>query len=228
MFGWGTVAFAVVSFAQTGVLFVLTPYLQIVQGTDAQGTGLRLLPMIAGLIGAAACGNPLGTRLGVRFVIPAGLVLSAAGLVILTQAPAGGGYGIVALALVVFGAGNGLGLPLAADAVLGALAPRQQGMGNALSRTVQRVGIALGTAVLGSVLNSSYRDGAPAAVRSSISAARALTGPAARSLLHAASVAYTHGMAVAAVVCAVVLVITAAACVAFLPSKTAETANQRE
>ncbi len=228
MFGWGTIAFGVLSFAQTGVLFVLTPYLQSVQGTDAQGTGLRLLPMIAGLIGAAACGNPLGTRLGVRFVIPAGLVLSAAGLVILTQAPAGGGYGIVALALVVFGAGNGLGLPLAADAVLGALAPRQQGMGNALSRTVQRVGIALGTAVLGSVLNSSYRDGAPAAVRSSISAARALTGPAARSLLHAASVAYTHGMAVAAVVCAVVLVITAAACVAFLPSKTAETANQRE
>ena len=224
MFGWGTIAFGVLSFAQTGVLFVLTPYLQGVQGDSAQGTGLRLLPMIAGLIGAAACGEAFGARIGARFVIPAGMVVSAAGLVILTQAPAGGGYGIVALALVVFGAGNGLGLPLAADAVLGALAPRQQGMGNALSRTVQRVGVALGTAVLGSVLNSSYRDGlagAPAAARSSIVAARALAertgGPAGESLLRAASMAYTHGMADASLVCAIILIVVAVVCVMFLP-----------
>jgi EmrB/QacA subfamily drug resistance transporter len=224
MFGWGTIAFGVLSFAQTGVLFVLTPYLQSVQGDSAQGTGLRLLPMIAGLIGAAAFGQRLATRLGIRFVIPAGMVLSAAGLVILTQAPAGGGYGIVAIALVVFGAGNGLGLPLAADAVMGALAPRQQGMGNALSRTVQRVGIALGTAVVGSVLDASYRAGAPAAVRSSIGAARSAGG----SLLHAASVAYTHGMAVAAVACAGVLVVFAAACAAFLPAAAAEPAERQD
>jgi MFS transporter, DHA2 family, multidrug resistance protein len=125
---------------------------------------------------------------------------------------------------VVFGAGNGLGLPLAADAVIGALAPRRQGMGNALSRTVQRVGIALGTAVLGSVLDASYRDGAPVTVRSSIAAARSAGG----SLLHAASAAYTHGMAVAAVVCAGVLVVFAAACAAFLPARTAEQAERHD
>jgi DHA2 family integral membrane protein (MFS transporter) len=49
-------------------------------------------------------------------------------------------------------------LPLAADAVLGTLAPHQTGMGSALSRTLQSVGVALGTAVLGSVLNSAYRN----------------------------------------------------------------------
>ncbi len=232
LFGWGTIAFGVLSFAQTGVLFVLTPYLQSVQGTNAQGTGLRLLPMIAGLIGAAACGQSLGALLGVRLVIPAGMVLSAAGLVILTRAPAGPGYGIVALALVVFGAGLGLALPLAADAVLGTLAPHQQGMGNALSRTVQRVGIALGTAVLGSVLNSSYQNaltghlgGLPAGARdaatSSVAAARELagrlTGPASGSLLHAASTSYIHGMTVAALVGVAVLVVSAAACLSFLP-----------
>ena len=80
------------------------------------------------------------------------------GSVARAHAPAHGGYGIVALALAIFGAGLGLGLPLAADAVLGTLAPHQTGMGNALSRTLQSVGVVLGTAILGSVLNSTYRN----------------------------------------------------------------------
>ena len=32
----------------TGILFILTPLLQIVQGNDGQATGLRLLHLIAG------------------------------------------------------------------------------------------------------------------------------------------------------------------------------------
>ena len=66
LFSWGTAAFAILSFALTGVLFILTPYLQSVQGNDAQGTGARLLPMIAALIAAAAASEVLGARLGVR------------------------------------------------------------------------------------------------------------------------------------------------------------------
>jgi pimeloyl-ACP methyl ester carboxylesterase len=80
LFSWGTAAFAVISFAMTGALFILTPYLQSVQGNDAQGTGLRLLPMIGALITAAAASEMLAARIGVRFVIPAGMALSAAGL----------------------------------------------------------------------------------------------------------------------------------------------------
>jgi hypothetical protein len=112
LFSWGTAAFAILSFALTGVLFILTPYLQSVQGNDAQGTGVRLLPIIAALIAAAAVSEVAGARIGVRVVIPAGMAVSAAGLVVLTQATATSGYGLVAVALAVFGAGLGLaGLP---------------------------------------------------------------------------------------------------------------------
>jgi DHA2 family multidrug resistance protein-like MFS transporter len=234
LFSWGTAAFAVISFAMTGVLFILTPYLQIVQGNDAQGTGLRLLPMIAALIAAAASSEVLAARIGVRFVIPAGMILSAAGLVILADATASSGYGIVALALAVFGAGLGLGLPLAADAVLGTLAPHQTGMGNALSRTLQAVGVALGTAVLGSVLSNAYRNelaghlaalppgarnAALASVAGGHSIAARLPGSAGRLLSQAASTAYAHGMAHAAAVCFGLLVTCAIACLIFLPGK---------
>lgn len=237
LFGWGTAAFAVISFAMTGALFILTPYLQSVQGSDAQGTGLRLLPMIGALIAAAAASEVLGVRAGVRLVIPAGMALSAAGLVVLACVTGSSGYGIVALALVIFGSGLGLGLPLAADAVLGTLAPHQTGMGNALSRSLQSVGVALGTAILGSVLNRTYRNtlaghlaALPPAARNaaagSIAGAHAvaarLPSPAGHQLTAAADTAYAHGITGAAAVGASLLVIGAILCAALLPGKPAK------
>lgn len=237
LFGWGTAAFAVISFAMTGALFILTPYLQSVQGNDAQGTGLRLLPMIGALIAAAAASEALGVRVGVRLVIPAGMALSAAGLVVLACVTGSSGYGIVALALVIFGSGLGLGLPLAADAVLGTLAPHQTGMGNALSRSLQSVGVALGTAILGSVLNRTYRNtlaghlaALPPAARNaaagSIAGAHAvaarLPSPAGHQLTAAADTAYAHGITGAAAVGASLLVIGAILCAALLPGKPAK------
>ncbi|HVT68921.1 MAG TPA: MFS transporter [Trebonia sp.] len=239
LFGWGTAAFAVISFAMTGALFILTPYLQSVQGNDAQGTGLRLLPMIGALIAAAAASETLAARAGVRLVIPAGMALSAAGLVVLARVTATSGYGTVAVALVIFGAGLGLGLPLAADAVLGTLAPHQTGMGNALSRALQSVGVALGTAILGSVLNSAYRttlaghlaglapaarNTATASIASAHAIAARLPGPAGHLLMHAADTAYVHGIAHATAVAASLLLLCAIFCAALLPGKQANTA----
>ena len=54
-----------------------------------------------------------------------------------------------ALALAVFGLGLGLSLPLSVDTVLTSLPPGQTGVGNAMSRTLQSIASALGTAILG-------------------------------------------------------------------------------
>jgi MFS transporter, DHA2 family, multidrug resistance protein len=223
LFGWGTIAFAAISFALSGVLFMLTPYLQLALGASALGTGVRLLPMIGAMLAAAAGGEKLAARLGIRLVIGGSMVVSAAGLLVLAGDHAG--YGGIALALAVFGAGLGLGLPLAADTVLSALAPEQTGMGNALSRTVQSIGVALGTAVLGSVLSSGYRGqlaahlaGLPPAARTaaaaSLAGAHRLAG-----LARAADAAYGHGLASAALVCTGLLLATALLCLTFLPAR---------
>jgi hypothetical protein len=91
-----------------------------------------------------------GARVGVRFVIPVAMVLSAAGLLALARPTASSGYGIVALAMVIFGSGLGLGLPLAAgrrtrDA---GTAPGRHGHRPVPCRAVQSVGVALGTTIL--------------------------------------------------------------------------------
>jgi hypothetical protein len=48
-FTWGTILAAVGVFALFGVLFTAPQYFQAILGTDAMGSGLRLLPLIGGL-----------------------------------------------------------------------------------------------------------------------------------------------------------------------------------
>ena len=229
-FTWGSVAFAVVSFAMTGLLFVLTPYLQIVQGADAQVTGLRLLPMIGAMLVSAAVIEKLSGRLDPRMVIAAGMLISAAGLAVLFGAPAGGGYGLPALALAVFGIGLGLSLPLSADAVLATLPSGQAGAGNALNRALQRIAVCLAPAILGSVLNDAYRSrlaglpiGSRAAAAASVAAAHAvarrLPASAGRLLVTVANHAYLYGMVEAAVISTVVLAVGALLVLLFLPGR---------
>ncbi|HXL94399.1 MAG TPA: MFS transporter [Streptosporangiaceae bacterium] len=200
-FTWGSAAFAVVSFAMTGLLFVLTPYLQIVRGADAQLTGIRLLPMIGAMLASAAVIEKSAARLGVRLVICAGMLICCAGLALLLLAGPDSGYGTVALALAVFGIGLGLSLPLSADAVLATLPPSQAGAGSALNRALQRIAVSLAPAVLGSVLASAYR------------------GSLGRAHAAAAYRAYTHGMHLTALVSIAVLAVTALLVAAFLPGR---------
>jgi hypothetical protein len=49
-----------------GLLFAVPLYFQVVRGADAQGSGVRLLPLIGGLLGGGAVADRLAARAGVR------------------------------------------------------------------------------------------------------------------------------------------------------------------
>ena len=49
-FTWGTLLSTLVSFAMFGIFFAMPQYFQEVRGVDAMGSGLRLLPMIGGMV----------------------------------------------------------------------------------------------------------------------------------------------------------------------------------
>jgi EmrB/QacA subfamily drug resistance transporter len=230
-FLWGTVAATLASFALFGLLFVLPQYLQSVGGHDAMGTGVRLLPVMAGLIVGARASTTLAERLGTRLPVTTGLALIGAGLGLGALTGIGTGYGFVATWLAVIGIGVGLTLAPAMDAVLGELPPDRAGSGTALTMTLRQVAGALGVALLGSVSSAAYTgrlhlDGLPAplaaAVRDSVPA-----GVAVAARLHNAALlgdvraAYVHAMAVVLVVCAAVVVAGAFAVGRFLPARPA-------
>ena len=86
-FSWGIILAAAGVFGMFGVLFTLPQYLQAILGMDAQGAGLRFLPLIGGLTVGAVTADRLVTPMfpGVSGTRPA---RSSAGM--MTRAAASG------------------------------------------------------------------------------------------------------------------------------------------
>ena len=226
-FSFSTLAFVTVGFALGGVLFILTPFLQIVQGNDAQETGIRLLPLIGGVLAGALPSDRLTARLGAKVMVAAGLLVSAAGSLLLSGVDADSGFGSIAAAEAVIGLGLGLALPTAADAILGALPTAETGRGMALTRTLQFIGMSLGVAILGTVLNGAFRSGLAGHLGGLSAQARAVVEQnvaGASQVPHvfaAARDAYANGMSDVMLVSAAVLAAAAVLVALFLPARAA-------
>jgi EmrB/QacA subfamily drug resistance transporter len=156
-FTWGTVLSTVVSFAIFGVLFAVPQYFQAVNGADAFGTGLRLLPFVGGMLVGARIADRLAPKAGDTATVATGFILLAVALLIGKTSSTATGYGFTAAWLSVAGAGLGFSLPIAMNSAVAALPPEQNGVGSALVQAVRQVGGTLGVAVLGAVLSSVYR-----------------------------------------------------------------------
>src|SRR6266511_10168 len=207
-FTWGTVLAAVGMFTMVGVLFTAPQHFQAVLGTDAMGSGVRLLPLIAGVVLGAGGADRIAARAGAKVTVASGFALLAAALLLGATTHMTSGYGFVAALTALLGTGMGLALATAASAALGELPAAQAGVGSAVIQTVQRVGAPFGAAIMGSVLNSGYRSrldlaGLPAsaahAARDSVFAAIAVAHKLGLApLLDSARTAFVHGMDVIA------------------------------
>ncbi|MFF7448727.1 MULTISPECIES: DHA2 family efflux MFS transporter permease subunit [unclassified Streptomyces] len=226
-FLFNTIAATLVMFVLSGLLFVLPPYLQAVLGHDALGTGVRLLPMMAGILVASRTAPQAAARFGGRATVSAGLVVLAFAAFLGSRTTVDSGYGFTALWLTVTGLGFGFSLMPAMRNALGALPRDRAGSGSGLLMTLRQVGGAIGIALLGSLLSSTFRDrldvtGLPARAADtageSVVAAHLVAEKAGSAhLLASADSAYVHGMGVVMLVCGVAALATALLAAAFLP-----------
>ena len=139
-----------------GVGFLSAQYLQLVLGLQPLTAGLWTLPPLAAGIAAVVVTQAWGDRLTQARGTATGLLLTAAGLLVLTQAPVRG-VTVVVVGLCLVFAGLMPVLASGVDTVTGAAPPARAGAASALSETTQELGAALGIAVLGSVANAIYR-----------------------------------------------------------------------
>ena len=223
-----TVAATLVMFVLSGLMFVLPPYLQAVLGTDALGTGVRLLPLMGGLIVAARAAQPVGARFGSRATVTVGLVILAFSAILGSRTTVDAGYGYTALWLTIAGLGFGFAVVPAMDGALAALPADRAGSGSGLLMTMRQVGGAIGIALLGSLLAGTFRDrldvtglpaGAADTARDSVVAAHLIaerTGSA--QLPSSANSAYVHGMGVVLLVSGAAALVAALLAGAFLPN----------
>lgn len=224
-FGWGAVLATMSSFGLMGLLFVLPQLFQAVQGADAFHTGLRLLPIIGGMLVGAKVAERVAERAGTRTTVAVGYVLMAAGLAIGATSQAGDSYGRTAIWMSVVGLSVGFTLPPVMGAAMDTLPPGRAGSGSAMIQSLRQVGGTVGVAILGTVVNGGYRDrldvdGLPPqvadAARGSVSAAVSLGSP---ELAGSARRAFVHGMDLALLTSAAVALVALLLTIVFLPGR---------
>ena len=142
-----------------GVFLFLTYYLQLILRYSPVATGLAFLPMIAALIATStAVSAVLLPRVGPRILIPAGMVVAAAGLVILAaQLGVSTSYPSTILpALVVIGLGLGLVFACAINTATYGAAREDAGVASAMVNINQQVGGSIGIALLNTIAASAF------------------------------------------------------------------------
>lgn len=160
-FTGGSLALTLVAVGNGGLLLALTQYLQSVLGYSPATAGLAFIPMALASLLCNTLGASVGARLGNRALTVGGLIVMAIGSLLLASLRAESGFGMVAIALFVFGAGAGFAMPAAVSALMGAVPAEQAGVGSALNGTLSQAGAALGVAILGSILSRRFTAGMP-------------------------------------------------------------------
>ena len=230
-FTWGIVLAALGGLALIGMVFTLPQYSQGVLGLNPEGAGVRLLPIIAGLIVGAVPADRIAQRVGAKVTVAVGFVITAAGLIVGASTAVDSNTWFVAGWMAMVGLGMGIGFATAASAALKTVPSEKSGVASALIQAMQKVGAPLGSAIFGSVLVTVYQsslnlggltpaaaDAAKRSVFAGVTVAARLHSPA---LLESVRHSFVQGMDAALVFSAGIAALAAVAALIFLPGRDA-------
>ena len=229
-FTWGVLLLAVCGVVMVGVIFTLPQYFQGITGVDPMGSGIRLLPMIGGLILGAVPSPRFIRWFGIKLVVSLGFLILGLTALWAATTTLGTGEWVTAAWMTVGGLGLGLVFAPAATAALAQIDADRSGVASGVLQAVNKVGGPLGAAVFGSALASVYQAklpvaGLPAALVSTMKAGLTQGLAAAErlgsaALAHEVRSAFVQGMdaafLVSAGICALGLVLT----LMFMPLRT--------
>lgn len=146
-------------FALAGVLFFGSQYLQLVLGRSPLDAGLLLLPGMAASMVTALGSAWLVRRWQPGRVLGAALAVAAVGAAVFLWLDADSGVPAFVAGFLLVGAGVGVALTISADLVVGSAPAERAGAAAAVSETAYEAGVALGVALLGSVVMAVFRHG---------------------------------------------------------------------
>ncbi len=142
----------VVGFAMFGAITFLPLFLQIVKGVSPTLSGLRLLPLLGGLILTSAGSGQLISRYGRYKVFPiVGTALMTVGLFLLSRLEPSTGTALTSLYMFVFGVGLGCVMQVLVIAVQNAVDYKDLGAATSGATFFRSMGGSFGTAVFGAI-----------------------------------------------------------------------------
>ncbi|MDH5165696.1 MFS transporter, partial [Microbacterium sp. RD02] len=143
--------------ALVGFLYFVSQHLQLVLGLSPMVAGLALVPGMAAMIVAGLTVVPISRRVPPHVLIPAALVFSVAGYLIVAFTTHEHGVAPLILAFVVLGIGIGAAETISNELILSSAPAAKAGAASAVSETAYELGAVLGTAILGGIITAFYR-----------------------------------------------------------------------
>jgi EmrB/QacA subfamily drug resistance transporter len=138
-----------------GAIAFLPVYLQIVKGESATSSGLRLVPLMLGLVGSSVLSGSLIARTGKYRVYPiAGMAIVTIGLYLMTRLDVTTSMLEVSAYMLVLGIGVGLVMQVIVLAVQNSADYADLGTATASVNFFRSMGSAFGVAAFGSILTN--------------------------------------------------------------------------
>ncbi|MFD5724795.1 MFS transporter [Streptomyces sp. NPDC058368] len=150
---------AVVGVALFGAASYLPSFLQMVDGATATESGLLMLPMMGGVVGASVISGQLISRTGRYRVYPiAGSAISAVGMYLLSRLETDTPRFEYSIAQAVLGLGIGLIMPVLVLAVQNSVRPADLGTATSANNYFRQIGGSVGAAVFGTLFAGRLAD----------------------------------------------------------------------
>ncbi len=145
----------IVGFAMFGAIVYLPVFFQIVHGESPTTSGLRLLPLLVGLIICSTGSGMLISRTGRYRAFPiAGTALMTVGLVLLSQVGVGTSLSVAALYMFVLGVGLGCVMQVLVLIVQNAVPYPELGVATSGATFFRSIGGSFGTAIFGAIFSN--------------------------------------------------------------------------
>jgi DHA2 family multidrug resistance protein-like MFS transporter len=168
-----------------GFLFFISQHLQLVLGLSPLAAGLVTLPgAVVSVIGGLAVVR-LARRFSPQALMTTGLILLAAGFVLILLFRHNLSVVAVIVSFLVLQLGVGISQTMSNDTIVASVPPAKAGAASAVSETAYELGAVIGTATLGTIFTAFYRNNVE--IPAGLTAAQA--GDAAESIGGATSVA---------------------------------------
>ena len=187
----------VIGLAMFGAIIFIPLFLQLVYGVSPTSSGLRMLPMITGLLVTSIVSGRLITRIGRYRAFPiAGTAITAIGMFLLSRLGVDTPPGLASVYMLVLGLGLGLVMQVIVLVVQNDAPRRDIGAATSTATFLRSMGGSLGVALFGAIFASRLHDQLQALPRAT--AARFSGGLDIRpSQVHALPPAQRHGFLVA-------------------------------
>jgi EmrB/QacA subfamily drug resistance transporter len=150
---------ATIGMAMFGAIIFIPLFLQLVYGASATGSGLRMVPLMAGLLVASIASGRAISRIGRYRVFPiAGTAILVVGMFLLSRLDVGTASWLASVYMVVVGVGIGLVMQVLVLVVQNDAEPRNIGVATSTATFFRSVGGSFGVAIFGTIFATRLGD----------------------------------------------------------------------